>query len=83
MSTRPLVSIITINYNQASVTCDLLRSIAQLEYAPIEVIVVDNASKTDPTEDVLKTYPDARVIRNEQNLGFAAGNNVALKVANG
>ena len=46
-----------------------------------EVIVVDNGSPEDPTGVVTREYPGARVLRNEANLGFAAGNNVGARAA--
>lgn len=80
----PLVSIITLNWNGTAVTCDLLRSIRrENSYPNLEVIVVDNASAEDPTSQVLQVYPEALVLRNEQNLGFSGGNNVGLRVAKG
>lgn len=84
ISNEPLVSIITLNYNGTAVTCDLLRSITeQNTYKNIEVIVVDNASNDDPTLAFLSVYPDARVIRTPQNLGFSGGNNVGIQAAKG
>src|SRR5471032_1651369 len=47
-----------------------------------EVIVVDNGSRTE-TADVLARFPWVRVIRNEQNLGFAAACNQGARQANG
>jgi GT2 family glycosyltransferase len=49
----------------------------------IEVIVVDNGSAEDPTGEVHAHYPGARVLRNETNIGFAAGNNVGAEAATG
>jgi GT2 family glycosyltransferase len=50
------------------------------------VIVIDNNS-TDGTPDYLKqaetTFPNLRVILNENNLGFAAANNIGLHQATG
>ena len=43
---KPLVSVITINYDQPEVTCALLESLRKITYTPIEIIVVDNASPT-------------------------------------
>lgn len=80
---NPLVSIITINYNNAAVTCDLLRSIRHLNYQPVEVIVVDNASKDDPTAALKAVYQDTIVIRNKHNLGFSGGNNTGIRAAKG
>jgi GT2 family glycosyltransferase len=80
----PLISIITLNWNTTSVTCDFLRSIQEKNhYAFIEVIVVDNASKEDPSSAFRAAYPSAQIIRNDKNLGFAGGNNVGIRAAKG
>jgi GT2 family glycosyltransferase len=80
----PLISIITLNWNTTSVTCDFLHSIQEKNtYAPIEVIVVDNASKDDPSAAFSAAHPQARIIRNDKNLGFAGGNNVGIRAAKG
>ncbi len=83
MSSAPLVSIITINYNNLKVTLELLRSIEECTYKNLQVIVVDNGSKEDPTNDILKGFPEVNVIRSNENLGFSAGNNLGSKSANG
>src|SRR3954471_11430233 len=46
---------------------------------PFDTVVVDNAS-SDGSEELLRTrYPDVRVIQTGGNLGFAGGNNAALR----
>lgn len=47
------------------------------------MIVVDNASKEDEASIISKQYPQVKVIRSEQNLGFAGGNNLGIKEAKG
>jgi GT2 family glycosyltransferase len=80
----PLISIIALNWNTTAITCDFLRSIReQNDYPAIEVIIVDNASREDPTASFLAVYPEARVIRNASNLGFSGGNNAGIQVAKG
>ncbi len=79
----PLVSIITVNYNQADVTCAMLESVKKLTYQNIEVIVVDNASKENPTIKVKAAYPAAHIILSAENLGFAGGNNLGIRAAKG
>ena len=79
----PLVSIITVNYNQEEVTCELLNSIKELSYPSIEVIVVDNGSGKLPNELIVDTYPTAIIINSKENLGFAGGNNLGIKVSKG
>ena len=76
------VSIITINYNGHKDTCELIDSLP-LEDSSIEVIVVDNASKTDEASTIESRYPSVKVIRSSQNLGFAGGNNLGIKAAQG
>ncbi|MGZ3854132.1 MAG: glycosyltransferase family 2 protein [Flavisolibacter sp.] len=84
MFEQPLVSIITLNWNSASVTCEFLSSInGHNTYGNIEVIVVDNASKEDPTDELKSVFPSVKVIRNSNNLGFSGGNNVGIKAASG
>lgn len=81
---QPLVSIITLNWNSAAVTCDFLRSIKeQNTYKNIEVIIVDNASKENPTHAFLSIYPSAKIICNQANLGFSGGNNTGIRQAKG
>jgi GT2 family glycosyltransferase len=61
----------------------MLESIKKANYEFIEVIVVDNASKENPSQEIHSHYPEVRVIRSEENLGFAGGNNLGIKEAKG
>lgn len=79
----PLVSIITINYNQSKVTLDLLRTLREITYPSIEVIVVDNASPNDNPDVIKEAYPEIIFIKSERNLGFAGGNNLGVRKATG
>ena len=81
---QPLVSIIALNWNTHSVTCDFLKSIREnCTYPNIEVIIVDNASDDDPTSLFQSSFPGLQVIRNERNLGFSGGNNIGIRKAKG
>lgn len=79
----PLVSIITINYNQLGLTCQLLDSLRKLTYTAVEVIVVDNNSVEDPSPLIHAQYPEVRLIVSKENLGFAGGNNLGIKASKG
>ena len=81
--TAPLVSIITINYNGLNLTSALLDTLP-LDNPQLEVVVVDNAS-SNPKESLQleQEYPQVKVIRSQQNLGFAGGNNLGVRHANG
>lgn len=77
----PLVTIITVNYNQEQVTKDLLLSIQKLSYPNYEVIIVDNGSKA-PLK-LNDQFPIYKFIRSDKNLGFAGGNNLGIAEAKG
>ena len=79
-----LISIITVNYNQPEATLALLQSIEQhYPKENLEVIVVDNGSKVDCGTRFIDQRKDLIYIRSDQNLGFAAGNNLGIKRAKG
>lgn len=79
----PLISIITVNYNQTQVTLDLLNSLQSVTYPNIEIIVVDNASRENPKAIINHNFPEVIVISIEENLGFAGGNNEGIRIAKG
>lgn len=83
MTSPPLVTIITVNFNQTDATCDLLDSIRRQEYRNVEIFVVDNGSRENPAAIFETNYPEMQFIRSERNLGFAGGNNLASKKAKG
>jgi GT2 family glycosyltransferase/glycosyltransferase involved in cell wall biosynthesis len=85
------VSVIVLTYNNLAFTEACLFSLeAYSDYRNLEVIVVDNAS-SDGSREWLSDWvaqPSAagherRLILNDANLGFSAGNNVGLRVATG
>ncbi len=75
------LSIITINYNGLNDTCALIETIPFNEN--MEVIVVDNASQNDEAAMIQDKYPYVKVIKSDKNLGFAGGNNLGIKAAQG
>ena len=79
----PLVSIITVNYRQAKVTCDLLETIGKLAYPNLETIVVDNGALEDSTAIFKSQLAGVQVIVSRENLGFAGGNNLGIRQAKG
>ena len=76
------ISIITINYNGLANTCALIETIPFNDYS-LEVIVVDNASSEDEATLIEQRYPQVKVIRSKENLGFAGGNNLGIQAALG
>ena len=83
----PKVSVIVLTYDNLEFTRACLHSLElHTQYPDWELLLVDNAS-TDGTREFLAEYaertPRARLIQNDENLGFAAGNNRGLEAAEG
>jgi GT2 family glycosyltransferase len=78
------VSIVIVTYNSqpALQTCLGALSVS-VRGIPVELIVVDNDSDTDPTDSVRERFADARVIRLARNVGFAAACNRGAAVSAG
>lgn len=79
-----ILSMIIVNWN----TRDYLRRcLASIKANPArvesEVIVIDNASPDGSADMVRAEFPEARLIANDENLGYAAGNNQGIEVAVG
>lgn len=77
----PEVLIIILNYNGTADTLECLESVYRLQYKNFKVCLVDNASGDKSWNEATKRFPDLRVLENSQNLGYAGGNNVGLRVA--
>ena len=48
-----------------------------------EVIVVDNASSDGSPRRLKVRFPEVRLLRNEENLGFSTANNQAIRISSG
>jgi GT2 family glycosyltransferase/glycosyltransferase involved in cell wall biosynthesis len=83
----PSASVVVLCYNNLEFTKACLHSIERhTRYLDWELVVVDNAS-SDGTADWLREWarerPDVVLVLNDQNLGFAGGNNVGMAAARG
>jgi len=81
----PRVSLVTVNHEGRDLLEAFLRSVAQQDFPAdeIEVVVVDNGSTDGSRELVRERYPQAKLIVNETNVGFAPASNQGVGVAQG
>lgn len=79
------LSIIILSWNTKALLKQCLKSLEResKKAGEQEVIVVDNGSSDSSPQMVKKEFPQVKLIRNEENLGFAKGNNQGIKVAKG
>lgn len=78
------LSIVIVNWNSRELTCQCLESVlGQDLQASCELIVVDNASSDGSCDLIGKRFPQVRLLRNADNVGFARANNQAIRIARG
>jgi GT2 family glycosyltransferase len=81
MSSPDKLYVIILNWNGERVIGPCLDSLRAVEGVEFGIIVVDNASTDSSVEIVQREYPEVELIRNDENLLFAEGNNVGLRYA--
>lgn len=81
MSALPRVSVVVLNYNGFEDTRNCLTSLAAIDYVPLSIVVVDNASDPNHTDRLKDEFPCCDVLRNGGNLGYAGGNNRGIEWA--
>jgi GT2 family glycosyltransferase len=77
----PKVSIVLLNLNGYQDTRDCLASLQQVQYPNFDAIVVDNGSSDDSFSRIQKEFPEAKLVRSHENLGFSGGNNLGIENA--
>ena len=74
------LGVVVLNWNGKDVTPRCLESLYRGTCPPDLVVVVDNASVDGSADLVRERFPQAELIRNDSNLGFAEGCNVGMRV---
>jgi GT2 family glycosyltransferase len=88
-------SVVILNWNGARLLPECLSALARQTYRDFELLLVDNGSidgsaallndlgrSAQPAWLAAPLPGIARVIRNNQNVGFAEGNNIAIRLSN-
>jgi len=78
---NPLVTIIIVNWNGKQVTSECLQSLRTVDYSPFKIYVVDNASSDGSAEEIVPSFPEVQLIRNDTNRFYAGGNNYGFQIA--
>lgn len=75
------LSVVVATYNGGRTLRECLESLRQVHYSNYEVIVVDDGS-TDNTQEILKSFPEVRVV-SQENRGLSVARNVGIEAATG
>ncbi|MFB1297368.1 glycosyltransferase family 2 protein [Mycobacterium sp. pW049] len=78
----PAISVVLCTRDRPEQVADALRSISMLDYSDYEVVVVDNAARTDATAEVVRRLGDPRVrLVSEPVPGLSTARNTGLRAA--
>ena len=80
---QPRATVIILVWNGRDYLEACLDAVLAQDYASFGVMVVDNGSTDGSPRLVADNFPEAELLTNDRNLGFAAGNNVGLQVLAG
>jgi GT2 family glycosyltransferase len=84
LESQPQVSIVILNWNTRDLTLQCLDSLKQtLGELSAQIIVVDNYSSDGSADTIAALHPDVTLVRSGSNLGFARGNNLGFRSAQG
>jgi GT2 family glycosyltransferase len=75
----PSVGIVILNWNGWRDTIECLESLSKITYPNYKIVVVDNGSKDNSADNLQKRFPNIKLVKNPDNLGFAGGNNVGIR----
>ncbi len=76
----PKVTVVIVNWNGERFLDRCLSALLAQTVAPYEIILVDNAS-SDASLDIVRRFLSVRLLAQNENLGFARGNNLAIQAA--
>ena len=78
------LSIIILNFYTKNLVKYVIKSIKEtVKNIPYEIIVVDNGTYDGVDSMLNEFYPDVKFLQTGSNLGYSAGNNAGLKIAQG
>ena len=77
------LAIVILNFNCRKETIECLKSLRFSTNENNQVIVADNASEDNSLQLIKAVLPRIKIIQNNENLGYAGGNNVGIKDALG
>jgi GT2 family glycosyltransferase len=79
----PRVSVVIPTWNGRELLAEALRSLDEQSFTDFEVVVVDNGSSDGTAEMVGSWHPPVRLVRLEDNRGFAEATNAGIKASAG
>lgn len=79
----PLVSVLIVSYNVREYLLQCVEAVYANGEVPLEVVVVDNASKDGSADALAERFPQTHLVRMRKNVGFGKANNAGLEHCRG
>ncbi len=82
LADTPLVRVVVLSFDGGQMTIDCIESLLASEWPAerMEIVLVDNGSLDDVAERVRADYPTIRLLEPLENLGFAGGCNLGMRL---
>ncbi len=83
LADTPLVRVVVLSFDGGQMTIDCIESLLASEWPAerMEIVLVDNGSLDDVADRVRADYPTVRLLEPLENLGFAGGCNLGMRLA--
>lgn len=79
MSQEKNVAVLIVHWKSIPLLLRCLDSLLSQECMPSAIMVLDNGGEDPLSEEVFSRYPSVRFFKSDQNIGFAAGNNLLFR----
>lgn len=76
---QPKVAVVIIHWNRQQLLEQFLPSVLKSTYQNLTIVVADNASADNSVEFVQANFPTIKIVKNDDNYGYAGGYNKALQ----
>jgi len=77
------VNINIVTWNSLTYIENCLASIFDQSFKNFSVLIIDNGSKDGTVEYIEKNYPEVKILKNKQNLGYSKAHNQGIKITGG
>jgi GT2 family glycosyltransferase len=79
MSATGRVAVVIVNFNGMPHLADCLGSVRSQTFSDLSIAVLDNGSTDGSSALIRESYPEVELVECDENLGFAAGNNLLIE----
>lgn len=76
------IGVVIVNWNSWDVLSHCLEMLQAQTFKDFQILVIDNGSSKQAPDGFILNYPNIKFVWNQNNLGFAAANNQAMKLLN-